>query len=130
MNARNTLVGTSTAGSARTPAADACKPASRSDAPWRTDTRALREPGPIHEARTALHRTPQLTVFAMEDRFDVVTGVVAVCVAGYAAIMLDYVVHDDLGFSIAQIRHGAVIAALFLAVPLALDLLRAKANKI
>ncbi len=43
--------------------------------------------------------------------------------------MLDYVAHDDLGFSIAHIRHGAVITALLLAVPLAMDMLRVKANK-
>jgi hypothetical protein len=42
----------------------------------------------------------------MENRFDFITGVVAVCVAGYAAVMLDYVAHDDLGFSSAQIGPG------------------------
>ena len=47
----------------------------------------------------------------MENRFDFITGVVAVCVAGYATVMLDYVAHDDLGFSSAQIGQGAVIAA-------------------
>ena len=51
----------------------------------------------------------------MENRFDFITGVVAVCVAGYAAVMLDYVAHDDLGFSSAQIGQGAVIAAILLA---------------
>jgi hypothetical protein len=65
----------------------------------------------------------------MENRFDFITGVDAVCVAGYAAVMLDYVAHDDLGFSSAQIGPGAVIAALLLAVPLAMDLLSARANK-
>jgi hypothetical protein len=65
----------------------------------------------------------------MENRFDFISGVVAVCVAGYAAIMLHYVAHDDLGFSSAQIGQGAMIAALLLAVPLAMDLLSARANK-
>ena len=65
----------------------------------------------------------------MENRFDFITGVVAVCVAGYAVVMLDYVAHDDLGFSSAQIGQGAVIAALLLAVPLAMDQLSARANK-
>ena len=65
----------------------------------------------------------------MENRFDFITGVVAVCVAGYAAVMLDYVAHDDLGFSSAQIGQGAMIAAILLAVPLAINLLSARANK-
>lgn len=65
----------------------------------------------------------------MENEFDFITGVVAVRVAGYATVMLDHVAHDDLGFSSAQIGQGAVIAALLLAVPLAIDLLSARANK-
>jgi hypothetical protein len=64
----------------------------------------------------------------MENRFDFITGVVAVCVAGYATVMLHHVAHD--GFSSAQIGQGAVIAALLLAVPLAMDLLSARANKV
>jgi hypothetical protein len=65
----------------------------------------------------------------MENRFDFITGVVAVCVAGYAAVMLDYVAHDVLGFSSAPIGQGAVIAAILLAVPLAINLLSVRANK-
>ena len=65
----------------------------------------------------------------MENRFDFITGAVAVYVAGYAAVMLDYVAHDDLGLSSAQIGQGAVIAAILLAVPLAINLLSARANK-
>jgi ABC-type molybdate transport system permease subunit len=65
----------------------------------------------------------------MENRFDFTTAVVAVCVAGYVAIMLNYVAHDDLGFSLVQIREGAVIAAALLAMPLALHALRTTANK-
>ena len=63
----------------------------------------------------------------MENRFDFMTGVVAVCVASYAAVMLDYVAQDDLGFSSA--RQGAMIAAILLAVPLAINLPSAGANK-
>ena len=47
----------------------------------------------------------------MENRFDFITGVVAVCVAGYATVMLHHVAHDDLGFSSAQIGQGGVQAA-------------------
>lgn len=79
--------------------------------------------------QTALYRHRKLAVVAMENRFDFMTGVVAVCVASYAAVMLDYVAQDDLGFSSAQIGQGAMIAALLLAVPLAMDLLSARANK-
>ena len=43
--------------------------------------------------------------------------------------MLDYVAHDDLGFSSAPIGQGAVIAAILLAVPLAINLLSARASK-
>ena len=76
-----------------------------------------------------LYRTRTTTVSAMENRIEFETIVVAVCVAGYAACMLDYVAHVDLGYSCAQIRAVAMIAAILVAIPVATDLLRAKPNK-
>jgi hypothetical protein len=72
---------------------------------------------------------PQITVSAMENRIDFGTIIVAICVAGYAALMLGYLVHDDLGFSYPQIRITAMIAAALVAMAVAMDLLRAKPNK-
>ena len=65
----------------------------------------------------------------MENRIDFATIIVAVCVAGYAALMLGYLAHDDLGFSYAQIRIVAMIAAALMATAVAMDWLRAKPNK-
>lgn len=48
----------------------------------------------------------------MEDEFDFVTIIVAICVAGYAAMMLDYVAHSELGWSLAQVRGSAIVGAL------------------
>jgi hypothetical protein len=64
----------------------------------------------------------------MENRVDFHAIIVAVCVAGYAALMLGYVAHEDLGFSCAQIRHVAMISADLLAMPVAMDLLRTKSG--
>jgi hypothetical protein len=47
----------------------------------------------------------------MENKFDLPTIIAAVFVAGYAAIMLEYVAHDELGFSTAHIRHIAMTVA-------------------
>ena len=48
----------------------------------------------------------------MQDDFDFLTIIVAICVAGYVAIMLDYVAHDELGWSLAQVRQCAIGAAI------------------
>lgn len=65
----------------------------------------------------------------MDDETDSKTDfgsiAVAVCVAAYAAIMLAYLAQYDLGLSATQTRHLSMTAALFLALPIALDLLRA-----
>lgn len=50
---------------------------------------------------------------------------VAICVAAYTAIVLAYLAQDDLGLTAAQTRHLSMMAALFLALPIALDFLRA-----
>jgi len=65
----------------------------------------------------------------MDNRIDFASAAVAVCVAAYVAIMLAYVAQDDLGLSAAQTRHLSMIAALVLALPLALDLVRAGPGK-
>jgi hypothetical protein len=59
----------------------------------------------------------------MRNRIDYITVVTAVCVAGYAAIMLDYVADVDLGFSCEQIRNTAMITAIVMAMLMAIDFL-------
>lgn len=61
----------------------------------------------------------------MEDKIDfLVTIALAICVAGYFAIMLDYIANVDFGFSTEQIRDAAMFTALMLAMPTALGFLR------
>ena len=60
----------------------------------------------------------------MDNKTDFATIIVAVGVAGYAAMMLAYVAQIDLGLSAAQTRHVSMITAVFLALPVALDFLR------
>jgi len=56
----------------------------------------------------------------MKDDFDLVTIAVAIWVASYVAIILDYVAHSRLGWSLAQVRAWAIIgAALMSAITLA-----------
>ena len=59
----------------------------------------------------------------MERRFDPVAIANAVCVAGYAAIMLGYVAHYNFGYSRAEIRGGALTAALLLVALIVIDFL-------
>jgi hypothetical protein len=63
----------------------------------------------------------------MEDREDkidsFVTMALGIFVAGYFAIMLEYVANVDLGFSFEQIRGAAMFTALMLAMPTALGFL-------
>jgi hypothetical protein len=66
----------------------------------------------------------------MENKFDLPTIIAAVFVAGYAAIMLDYVAQDDLGFSATQIRYIAVITAGVVGMWLAMDVLRSNPDRI
>ncbi|WP_407146100.1 hypothetical protein [Bradyrhizobium sp. ORS 86] len=64
----------------------------------------------------------------MDSKIDVATIMVAICVAAYAAIVLACIAHD-LGLPGAQIRHLSMSAALFIALPVALDLLRSRPGK-
>lgn len=66
----------------------------------------------------------------MDSKFDLPTIIAAVFVAGYAAIMLEYVAQADFGFSTAQIRHIAMIAAALVGMCVAMGLLRSKADRI
>lgn len=66
----------------------------------------------------------------MENKFDLPTIIAAVFVAGYAAIMLEYLAHDDLGLSTAQIRHIAMIAAVLVGMWVAMDMLRSTPDRI
>lgn len=65
----------------------------------------------------------------MEGRTDFVTKVVAVCVAGYVAVMLHCVARADLGFSDGQIRRGALAAALVVVLVMAVGHLGAKRHE-
>jgi hypothetical protein len=65
----------------------------------------------------------------MENRTDFVTVVMALCVAAYAAVTLDYVANVDLGFSCEQIRNTAVITAVVMAMLMAIDFLGKKLGK-
>jgi hypothetical protein len=66
----------------------------------------------------------------MEDGIDsFVTIALAICVAGYFAIMLGHIAHAKLGFSVEQIRAAAMLAALMLAMPMALGFFRKEAGK-
>lgn len=65
----------------------------------------------------------------MDSKTDFATIIVAICVAGYAAIMLACLAHD-LGLPDARIRYLSMTGALFLALPVALDLLRSRSDRI
>ena len=58
---------------------------------------------------------------AMTDRQDFVMVAIAVCVAGYIALTLDYVAHQSLGFSSAHIRAAATGTAIVMASLLAIE---------
>ncbi|MDI4232274.1 hypothetical protein AAFX91_30370 [Bradyrhizobium sp. 31Argb] len=66
----------------------------------------------------------------MENKLDLPTIIAAVVVAGYAAIMLEYVAHEDLGFSTTQIRHVAMIAAVLAGMWVAMDMLRSNPDEV
>ena len=59
-----------------------------------------------------------------DSKTDFESIAVAICVAAYTAIMLAYLAQYDLGLTAAQTRHLSMVAALFLALPIALDFLR------
>jgi hypothetical protein len=65
----------------------------------------------------------------LDNRIDVATIIVAVCVAAYAAIMLAYVAQTEFDLPATQLRHLSMIAALFIAFPVALDFLRPRPDK-
>lgn len=57
----------------------------------------------------------------MDSELDVVTAVSAICVAGYAAIAIDYVARFGLGLPLHQIRGGALIVSVAIAALIAID---------
>jgi hypothetical protein len=57
----------------------------------------------------------------MTDRRDPVVIAMAVCVAGYIALAIDYVAHQGLGFSSAHIGAAATGTAVIVASVLAVD---------
>jgi membrane-bound acyltransferase YfiQ involved in biofilm formation len=71
----------------------------------------------------------QIRAAEMTNRFDFVTLVTAICVAGYVAIMLEYVANAGLGYSGAQIRNTAVVAAIVMAMLMAINFLGKRLGK-
>ena len=67
--------------------------------------------------------------YETDSKTDFGSIAVAICVAAYTAIMLAYLAQHDLGLTAAQTRHLSMIAALFLALPIALDFLRTGPGK-
>jgi hypothetical protein len=59
----------------------------------------------------------------MEEDMDALTVMTGVGVAGYAALMLAYVAHVDLGLSGGEIRGLAIVAAVLIALAIAIDFL-------
>ena len=65
----------------------------------------------------------------MNNRIDFVTAMTALWVAGYVALILDYVANVDLGFSGQQIRNTALITAIVMAMLMAINFLGKKLGK-
>ncbi len=66
----------------------------------------------------------------MENELDCVTIIVAICVAAYVAIMLDYVASSELGWSLARVRGSAVIGILAMTAMMLVALLRDRRGKL
>jgi hypothetical protein len=65
----------------------------------------------------------------MKQDADLFTAAIAACVAGYVALVLDYVGDAALGLSDGQMRRGALLAATILAALLAIDFFGKKLGK-
>ncbi len=65
----------------------------------------------------------------MKSKFDVVTIISSVCVAGYASVGIGYVARYDLGFSLYQIRTTALLIAFGIATLIAIDFFGKKLGK-
>jgi hypothetical protein len=65
----------------------------------------------------------------MKQPADLFTAALAACVAGYVALLLDYVGDAALGLSDGQMRRGALLAASILAALLAIDAFGRKPGK-
>ena len=65
----------------------------------------------------------------MDNRIDFVTIANAVCVAGYAALALWYVMLFDFGLSREAVRSGATVAAILIAALVAIDFFGGKSGK-
>ena len=65
----------------------------------------------------------------MENEIDLLTASTAIGVASYVAIMLACVARDDLGFSSGQIRDGAILGAVAIALAIVLDLFGRRSRK-
>jgi hypothetical protein len=63
----------------------------------------------------------------MENRLDVLTIVIAICVAGYVALAIDYLAR--LGFTLQEIRGAAVLIAVAMATLVGIDFFGKKLRK-
>jgi hypothetical protein len=68
-------------------------------------------------------------VKVMDKQIDLLTASTAFGVATYVAIILACVAGDDLGFSGGQIRYGAILAAVAIALAMVLGLLDKRPSK-
>jgi HD-GYP domain-containing protein (c-di-GMP phosphodiesterase class II) len=66
----------------------------------------------------------------MQTQLDPLTALTATGVAGYVAIIADWVARYDLGLSEGQIRSMALVAAALIAVGLAANLLAKRPGKV
>jgi hypothetical protein len=65
----------------------------------------------------------------MDKDIDLLTASTAFGVATYVAIILACVARDDLGFSTGQIRYGAILAAVAIALAMVLGHLGKRPSK-
>lgn len=66
----------------------------------------------------------------MQKQIDPLTVLTAIGVAAYAAIMLSYVAHADLGLSGHQIRLLSIMAATCIALGIAVDFLGKRLSRL
>jgi hypothetical protein len=65
----------------------------------------------------------------MEKEIDLLTASTAIGVATYVAIILACVAQNDLGFSGGQVRDGAILGAVAIALAIVLDLFGRRSRK-
>lgn len=65
----------------------------------------------------------------MKEDLDILTIIVAIWVAGYVAMMLDYAALTELGWSLAQLRGSAMLGVLLTSALTLADLLKGRRGR-